>query len=221
MRGNKSSCSYPGRRPENTKGNRPTGRDNMFAMRRPGAVAAITGSVGSLSLLLKERVALCATGTQTHADAAGLTGAGSLWADFDADGAPLAPPPGRDDDTVSKLGKPPYVKCCPTGTIEFATDLAECDNAVEATVKSLVSRMSTHPPKFLILYGSLRESSYSRKVAVEAGRILASFGADVRVFDPTGVCHKVRAHCPEPSTPHARHELASALFLCDRVPPGL
>ena len=150
----------------------------MFAMRRPGAVAAITGSVGSLSLLLKERVALCATGTQTHADAAGLTGAGSLWADFDADGAPLAPPPGRDDDTVSKLGKPPYVKCCPTGTIEFATDLAECDNAVEATVKSLVSRMSTHPPKFLILYGSLRESSYSRKVAVEAGRILASFGAD-------------------------------------------
>ncbi|EOD22173.1 hypothetical protein EMIHUDRAFT_65070 [Emiliania huxleyi CCMP1516] len=47
--------------------------------------------------------------------------------------------------------------------------------------------MSTHPPKFLILYGSLRESSYSRKVAVEAGRILASFGADVRVFDPTGL----------------------------------
>ena len=41
-----------------------------------------------------------------------------------------------------------------------------------------------HPPRILILYGSLRPQSFSRKLALEAERILQQFGAETRVFDP-------------------------------------
>lgn len=43
---------------------------------------------------------------------------------------------------------------------------------------------SGHPPRILILYGSLRAQSFSRKLALEAERILRQFGAETRVFDP-------------------------------------
>ncbi len=43
---------------------------------------------------------------------------------------------------------------------------------------------ATHPPRILILYGSLRPESYSRKLALEAERLLRHFGAETRVFDP-------------------------------------
>jgi len=43
---------------------------------------------------------------------------------------------------------------------------------------------SSHPPRILILYGSLRPQSFSRKLALEAERILQQFGAETRVFDP-------------------------------------
>ncbi|OMO16277.1 NADPH-dependent FMN reductase, partial [Xanthomonas oryzae] len=36
-----------------------------------------------------------------------------------------------------------------------------------------------HPPRILILYGSLRERSYSRLLAEEAGRLLRWYGCDV------------------------------------------
>jgi arsenic resistance protein ArsH len=49
------------------------------------------------------------------------------------------------------------------------------------------SRVSTHPPKILLLYGSLRERSFSRLLTLEAERILQRFGADTRVFDPRGL----------------------------------
>jgi arsenic resistance protein ArsH len=43
---------------------------------------------------------------------------------------------------------------------------------------------SAHPPRILILYGSLRPQSFSRKLAMEAERTLHQFGAETRVFDP-------------------------------------
>jgi arsenic resistance protein ArsH len=46
---------------------------------------------------------------------------------------------------------------------------------------------AAHPPRILILYGSLRPQSYSRKLALEAERLLRHFGADTRVFDPHGL----------------------------------
>lgn len=42
-----------------------------------------------------------------------------------------------------------------------------------------------HPPRILMLYGSLRERSFSRFLTYEAARILEHFGAEVRIFDPT------------------------------------
>jgi len=41
-----------------------------------------------------------------------------------------------------------------------------------------------HAPKILLLYGSLREASYSKKLVLEAAKILQSFGAEVKIFDP-------------------------------------
>ena len=44
-----------------------------------------------------------------------------------------------------------------------------------------------NPPKFLFLYGSLREKSYSRLAAEEAARILQKLGAETRFFHPSGL----------------------------------
>lgn len=46
---------------------------------------------------------------------------------------------------------------------------------------------TTHAPRILLLYGSLRPQSYSRLLVLEAERLLQRFGAETRVFDPTGL----------------------------------
>jgi arsenic resistance protein ArsH len=43
---------------------------------------------------------------------------------------------------------------------------------------------STHPPRILMLYGSLRERAYSKLLTLEASRLLEAMGAEVRIFDP-------------------------------------
>lgn len=40
----------------------------------------------------------------------------------------------------------------------------------------------SHPPRILMLYGSVRERSYSRLATEEAGRLLTAMGADVRIL---------------------------------------
>lgn len=45
----------------------------------------------------------------------------------------------------------------------------------------------THRPRILVLYGSIRERSYSRLLSEEAGRLLCWFGCEVRTFDPRGL----------------------------------
>lgn len=60
-----------------------------------------------------------------------------------------------------------------------------------------------HPPRILVLYGSLRERSYSRLAAEEAGRLLECFGADVRFFNPSGL--------PLPDSCPADHEKVAEL----------
>ena len=47
--------------------------------------------------------------------------------------------------------------------------------------------ISERKPRVLMLYGSLREKSFSRFAAEEAGRILESMGAEVRFFVPKGL----------------------------------
>jgi arsenic resistance protein ArsH len=46
------------------------------------------------------------------------------------------------------------------------------------------SKNETHAPKILLLYGSLRKESYSKKLILESAKILNSFGAEVKIFDP-------------------------------------
>ena len=46
---------------------------------------------------------------------------------------------------------------------------------------------STHAPRFLLLYGSLRERSYSKLLTLEAARLLIAMGGEVQVFDPAGL----------------------------------
>ena len=46
---------------------------------------------------------------------------------------------------------------------------------------------STHAPRFLLLYGSLRERSYSKLLTLEAARLLIAMGGEVRIFDPAGL----------------------------------
>ncbi|MFY9476157.1 MAG: NAD(P)H-dependent oxidoreductase, partial [Aquabacterium sp.] len=46
---------------------------------------------------------------------------------------------------------------------------------------------ATHPPRILLLYGSLRERSYSKLLTLEAARLLNALGADTRIYDPAGL----------------------------------
>lgn len=53
--------------------------------------------------------------------------------------------------------------------------------------QSLTKPFSNHKPRILMLYGSLRDRSYSRFLTLEAARLLEHFGAEVRVFNPAGL----------------------------------
>ena len=56
---------------------------------------------------------------------------------------------------------------------------------------------AAHPPRMLLLYGSLRERSFSRLVTEEAARLLIRFGCEVRIFDPSAL--------PQADSPEATH----------------
>ena len=54
-------------------------------------------------------------------------------------------------------------------------------------IEKLSTNSSDHAPRFLMLYGSLRERSYSRLLTFEATRLLTAMGGEVKIFDPTGL----------------------------------
>ena len=45
----------------------------------------------------------------------------------------------------------------------------------------------THKPRILLLHGSLRDVSYSRRMSEEAARVLQKLGAETQMFDPRGL----------------------------------
>jgi len=47
--------------------------------------------------------------------------------------------------------------------------------------------LQNHPPRILLLYGSLRERSFSRLLAEEAERLLRAMGCETRFFNPHGL----------------------------------
>lgn len=52
---------------------------------------------------------------------------------------------------------------------------------------SLQMDVGSHKPRILLLYGSLRDRSFSRLAIEESARLLNAFGAEARIFDPTGL----------------------------------
>lgn len=46
---------------------------------------------------------------------------------------------------------------------------------------------TSHPARILLLYGSLRERSYSKLVIEECARLLLKMGAEPRIFNPAGL----------------------------------
>ncbi|MDW6003578.1 arsenical resistance protein ArsH [Vibrio mangrovi] len=56
---------------------------------------------------------------------------------------------------------------------------------------------SQHKPRMLLLYGSLRERSFSRLVIEECARLLVRMGAEVKIFNPEGL--------PLPDSAEATH----------------
>ncbi|MFN6995440.1 MAG: arsenical resistance protein ArsH [Aquincola tertiaricarbonis] len=73
--------------------------------------------------------------------------------------------------------------------MNLSTDLPALDATLfhPPSAEALRPAASTHAPRILMLYGSLRERSYSRLLTFEAARLLQALGAEVRIFDPAGL----------------------------------
>ena len=54
-------------------------------------------------------------------------------------------------------------------------------------VENFSKIFSKHKPRILLMYGSLRERSYSRLVVEECQRLLQAMGAETKIFDPRGL----------------------------------
>lgn len=86
------------------------------------------------------------------------------------------------------------------------TDTPQLDDTSFAaidTAQLFPETRSTHAPRILILYGSLRDRSFSRFAAEESARILRRLGAEVEIFDPRGL--------PQPDSCEADHPKVAEL----------
>ena len=62
----------------------------------------------------------------------------------------------------------------------------DCLNPIDESIL-FNEKESDHKPRILLLYGSLRERSFSRLATEEAARILEWLGAETRTFNPSGL----------------------------------
>nr|WP_256504615.1 arsenical resistance protein ArsH [Gilvimarinus xylanilyticus] len=84
-------------------------------------------------------------------------------------------------------------------------------DALQTIDKERLAASGARAPKILLLYGSLRPRSFSRLVVEEAERLLREFGAETRIFNPSGL--------PLPDSEEADHpkvaELRELATWCD------
>ncbi|SHH37401.1 arsenical resistance protein ArsH [Cognatiyoonia sediminum] len=72
-------------------------------------------------------------------------------------------------------------------------DTSDLPNIVEGQLKPINGTILApdndpgHPPRILLLYGSLREQSYSRIAAEEGARVLRALGCETKFFNPSGL----------------------------------
>jgi len=72
-------------------------------------------------------------------------------------------------------------------------DLSDMPNIVEGALKPLDIKALAgddapdHPPRILLLYGSLRDTSYSKAASEEGARVLRALGCETKFFDPSGL----------------------------------
>ena len=69
--------------------------------------------------------------------------------------------------------------------------------------RRIAAKPLPHKPRILLLYGSLRERSYSRLVVEESARLLQVLGAEIKIFDPRGL--------PQPDTEDESHSKVKEL----------
>lgn len=79
------------------------------------------------------------------------------------------------------------------------------EHLVAPALEDLVPKQrSTHAPHILLLYGSLRERSFSRLVVEESARLLQQLGCETRIFNPSGL--------PLPGDADENHPKVQELF---------
>lgn len=61
------------------------------------------------------------------------------------------------------------------------------DTSIQIDNRVFNKNSSAHKPRILLLYGSLRDVSYSRLVIEESQRLLEEMGAETRIFNPSGL----------------------------------
>lgn len=68
--------------------------------------------------------------------------------------------------------------------LPYPDDLPALDRAFALARPAIGLGADQPPPRILLLYGSLRDRSFSRLAVEEAARLLRFFGAETRIFDP-------------------------------------
>lgn len=96
----------------------------------------------------------------------------------------------------------------PTPAIQNMPNIdGDCLNFIDESALFKVKE-TEHKPRILLLYGSLRERSFSRLATEEAARILEWLGAETRTFNPSGLPLPDDADADHPKVKELR-ELAS------------
>ena len=70
------------------------------------------------------------------------------------------------------------------------TDTPNIDDTHFLTIdhpRLLADAQIDNPPRILLLYGSLRDRSFSRLMTEEAARVLTRFGAETKTYNPSGL----------------------------------